>query len=72
MDLDQSSSTMQQPVIDIEDRIPRDAEQDVDNDEEAEDEGLDWTKIQYVHEVSACVCYTTMFFQTIHIKTRHS
>lgn len=49
--------------MDIEDRIPRDAEQDVD--EEAEDEGLDWTKIQYVHQVPAPVCSTIIFCQTI-------
>ncbi|KAF8694689.1 hypothetical protein AX14_001939 [Amanita brunnescens Koide BX004] len=46
MDSDQpDSSTTQQPVIDSEDRIPRDVERDDDNDEEAEDEGLDWTKV---------------------------
>lgn len=35
-------STTQRPVSDNDDQIPRD---DDDNNEEAEDEGLDWTMI---------------------------
>lgn len=43
MDSDQPGlSTTQRPVSDNDDQIPRD---DDDNNEEAEDEGLDWTMI---------------------------
>jgi hypothetical protein len=37
--------------MDSEDRTLHDAEQDDDNDEEAEDEGLDWTKSLYCHKL---------------------